>query len=416
MKLSTEQQTIVDETMLRLHLSGCSRRSILFGNHEPFQLRIGGYAGTGKTTLICHLREKIKEVYPNINVAFATFTGKASAVLAEKLKNNNMIFSNDYVGTIHKLIYKAIVRYNPKLKTHTIVGWELREPDELFYELIIIDEASMISKSIWDDLVLFNRSIVSIGDHGQLPPIGDRFSLMKNPDFKLQTIHRQALNSPIIKLSQMVRRQGYIPEKAYSKDVLKMSWNKKMCRKIWNEKVVFDKDLMVLCGFNTTRWELNEIIREKLERNKFVVPYPGEQVVCLSNNHKNKIMNGQIGTVVFMAAEEMKNIRRMDVLIGDDIIESILSLECFGQVTYTLYEKNEEKEKQLRYAKSKNIQIDYFDYGYALSVHKSQGSEWPRVVLFEQRSSHWDDDMYMRWLYTAITRSSEKLFIISDYY
>ena len=62
------------------------------------------------------------------------------------------------------------------------------------------------------------------------------------------------------------------------------------------------------------------------------------------------------------------------------------------------------------------VGIDYFDYGYTLSVHKSQGSEWNRVIVFEQRTKHWDDNYYARWLYTAITRAKNKLFIITDFY
>ena len=60
--------------------------------------------------------------------------------------------------------------------------------------------------------------------------------------------------------------------------------------------------------------------------------------------------------------------------------------------------------------------FDYFDYGYACSVHKSQGSEWDRVILFEQRTHRWEDAYYAKWLYTAVTRAKKKLFIISDFY
>ena len=58
----------------------------------------------------------------------------------------------------------------------------------------------------------------------------------------------------------------------------------------------------------------------------------------------------------------------------------------------------------------------YFDFGYAMSVHKSQGAEWEKVILFEQRTQRWDDEYYARWLYTAVTRAKSKLFIISDFW
>ena len=92
---------------------------------------------------------------------------------------------------------------------------------------------------------------------------------------------------------------------------------------------------------------------------------------------------------------------------------------CFGQVTYTMFNQRKDSDvnKLKKYAIKKGYTgVDYFDYGYVTSVHKSQGSEWERVVLFEQRTKYWDDQYYARWLYTAITRAKEKLFIISDYW
>ena len=82
---------------------------------------------------------------------------------------------------------------------------------------------------------------------------------------------------------------------------------------------------------------------------------------------------------------------------------------------YNAYGKENPNQKE--FAKDKGfLAVDHFDYGYASSVHKAQGSEWERVVVFEQRTKHWDDNMYARWLYTAITRSMQKLFVISDYW
>ena len=67
-------------------------------------------------------------------------------------------------------------------------------------------------------------------------------------------------------------------------------------------------------------------------------------------------------------------------------------------------------------AEYKGEKIDAFDYGNCISVHKSQGSEWEKVVLFEQRTKRWDDKFYTKWLYTAVTRAKKKLLVISDAY
>ncbi|RLD63308.1 MAG: hypothetical protein DRI84_09815, partial [Bacteroidetes bacterium] len=130
------------------------------------------------------------------------------------------------------------------------------------------------------------------------------------------------------------------------------------------------------------------------------------------------IMNGQIGTVLWLMPEEYE-LYRITLAVDEfhEPLECTTSKQCFGEVVYTNYDKSKNKKKQYDYAVDKGIApIDYFDFGYAMSVHKSQGSEWDRVILFEQRTKHWDDEYYTRWLYTAITRARSKLFIISDYW
>ena len=150
-------------------------------------------------------------------------------------------------------------------------------------------------------------------------------------------------------------------------------------------------------------------------------PYPGERIVCLKNNRETRLMNGQIGTVMWLMPET-KNAYRITLQVDgmDNPHECFVHNLCFGQVTYTMFDKQKDSEvhKMFKYAQKKKYLsgVDYFDYGYCISVHKSQGSEWNKVVLFEQRTKHWDDDYYARWLYTGITRAKEKLFVISDYW
>lgn len=416
MELTLEQQKVVDGCITQLAASGFSNRRMFSTN--PFVLTVGGYAGTGKTTLLCELRNEIHNQFPHLSVAFVTFTGKASSVLQSKLSANGIFYENDYIGTIHGFIYKPETRYDPKLKTHVITGWKLKDEEEVWQNVIIIDEASMVSKQLWDDLGKFEKPIIGVGDHGQLPPVGDQFNLLTATDFQLIEIHRQALNSPIISLSKFVREEGYIPSnKVYSKEVFKLSWRNDQCLHIWDHNVVFDEDLIVLCGFNTTRNSLNDQVREKLNYNKKKLPYPGERVVCLANNHNTKIMNGQLGTIMWIMPENYGLYRMTIDMGGSDPIECMVSDKCFGEVTYTMYDGTKHFKLQQKYAAAKGSgRVDFFDYGYAMSVHKSQGSEWEKVIVFEQRSNHWDDEFYARWLYTAITRASKKLFVISDFY
>jgi len=416
--LSSEQQKVLDYIIDKMHKCSFNMPNYF---RDLFTTIIGGYAGTGKTTLLAHLREEIARSFPKLSIAFVTFTGKASSVLKSKLDIYGVNTANDFIGTIHSLIYKPITKWDRQLKCYVVVGWELKnEEDELYADLIIIDEGSMVSQQIWSDLLKMNRSIIVMGDHGQLPPVGDSFSLIKDAEFVLTEIHRQALNSPIIALSKFVRENGYIPNnRKFSNEVFKLSWRHPKCKKIWENNVVFDENLIVLCAFNATRQELNQQIRKKLKYTKNAkIPEPGERVVCLQNDRVRGIMNGQIGTLLWFMPENY-DLYRLTVAVDEfpDPIECTVSSKCFGQVTYTNYDKSQFAKKQLKYATDKGITpIDYFDFGYAMSVHKSQGSEWDRVILFEQRTKHWDDKMYARWLYTGITRARTKLFIISDYW
>jgi len=382
-----------------------------YGDYGLFSTSVGGYAGTGKTTLICELRKQLSSI---ISVAFVTFTGKASSVLKKKLIENNALFENDYIGTIHGMIYAPEVKWDTKIKTFVIIGWKRKDKDEIPYKLIIIDEASMVSKEIWHDLKSYEKPIIAVGDHGQLPPIGDNgFNIISNPDYKLTKIHRQAFNSPIIKLSAFIRKEGYIPKRIYSPEVFKLDWNHPYCQNLWKNKIDFnDENLVTLCGFNTTRANLNDKIRKQIGF-KELAPYPGEKIVCLVNNHHAKIMNGQIGKVIWVMPDD--DSYRITLEIDGDIHERLVADTCFGQVQYTMYDRDIKHKKLRDKAGEQGFNtIDFFDYGYAVSVHKSQGSEWDKVVLFEQRTQRWSDEYYAKWLYTAVTRAKDKLMIISN--
>ena len=105
----------------------------------------------------------------------------------------------------------------------------------------------------------------------------------------------------------------------------------------------------------------------------------------------------------------------MTVEIDNEVYECMVSKKCFGEVTYTMHDKTKRLKHQRDYANEQGFHnVDFFDYGYSISVHKSQGSEWEKVVVFQQRTKRWDDEYFAKWLYTAVTRAREKLFIITN--
>lgn len=359
-------------------------------------ITVGGYAGTGKTTLIAELSRKLNDNKKSPAIGFAAYTGKAARVLQIKLNALKALDKNDTVGTIHSLMYSPI-----EDKKGEIVGWQKK--DEIKKNLIIIDEASMIDGNIWSDLLSYNIPIIAVGDHGQLSPIKGQFSLMQNPDLKLEQIHRQAEDNPIIKVSILARKFGVIPDKEYAKNVVKVSKSSPF----YNDTVEtvlsnYNEDTLVICGYNHTRVKLNNMIRTRLGY-ELEQPQVGDRVICLRNNHKQDIYNGMLGTLLFMDNKKSDWVNADIQMDGEDT-------EYNGKIYLPQFNSTE----PLNFTKfrSRTLQGDLFDFGYALTVHKAQGSQAKRVVVFEERFSKMTDDEWRRWLYTAVTRAEEELFIL----
>ncbi len=368
-------------------------------NYQQGQyITVGGFAGTGKTTLIALLRQIIYKKNDKLKIAFVSYTGKAAQVLKNKLKVSQALHQKDFVGTIHSLIYSPRVNQQQQ-----IIGWDKK--DKIEFDLIIIDEASMVNFKIWQDLQSYQTPIIAVGDHGQLPPIGDNFSLMNRPDLVLKTIHRQAQDNPIIKLSIMARTKGHIPAKKYSQQVIKLNQKDPQAQEIAQELLQnYDPETYILCGYNFTRKNLNQNIRQNLGFFE-PEPQPGDRVICLRNNHQKGIYNGMLG--------EIKTLNREDdhwyfaQIKMDDLekpYEGLISAKQF----YDQESLNFTKKR------SKIMKGDLFDFGYALTVHKAQGSQAKKVILFEQRFKKMTDQDWQRWLYTGVTRAEEELYIFGQ--
>lgn len=362
---------------------------------------MGGYAGTGKTTLIAYLRQALYTNDPDAEVAYCAFTGKAARVLDMSLRRHKVPRRKDFLGTLHSLLYNAKTDKNGHIS-----GWVKK--DELDYDLIIVDEASMVSEELWNDLLSFDIPVLAIGDHGQLPPIGSSFNLMANPIIRLERIFRQEATSGIIEVATMARKVGQIPRGEYGKDV------KKLDRASDNISIEMEELLeswrpswMVLCGYNHTRVRLNNELRMRMG---FESPDPtlGDQVVCLRNNRTAKLYNGMLGTIIDIRPAEDDP----DGLWWSAVIQLNDRKEPYGGFILREQFGARETVKQVPNTPIKKQRGDLFDFGYALTVHKAQGSSATTVLVFEERSKHMNDDDWRRWLYTAVTRAEEELFIV----
>lgn len=368
-------------------------------NRPKNYLTLGGYAGTGKTTLLGVFSRKVREKEPKTKIAFAAYTGKASRVLYSKLSQFNSREADDYVGTLHGLVYTALTNSDGQ-----IIGWEKKEKEKFDYHLIVVDEASMVNQAIWTDIQSFGVPILAVGDHGQLPPIDGQFNLMQEPELKLEEIFRQQADNPIIQLSIMAREQGKIPPGRYSRTVRKLQRADSDAQELLGELFTkYDERLMVLVGYNHTRVKINQAIRQLLEFDS-LLPQRRDRVICLKNNRELGIYNGMLGYIdrISEVTEGDLNYYLADITFdGEDKPRELkVYKDQFGQ------------KESLKQEIPRELQV--FDFGYAITVHKSQGSQAEKVVLFEERFSRMTDEDWRRWLYTAVTRSSSELYIIGD--
>lgn len=348
---------------------------------------LGGFAGTGKTTIINSISEDLRD--SNYKIAFCAFTGKAVDVMRKKIN----VGLCDNMSTIHSLIYRPI------LKKGKLVGFRVIGSDELIFDLIIVDEASMIGEQLFKDLSSFQIPILAIGDHGQLPPIKDTFNLMKDPMIKLEKVHRQAENDPIVKLSIIARTLGKIGIGIHGEHVRKVISMDQL------PEMDNPADYLIMCGMNKTRIGLNKNIRKQLGYSD--IPCVSDKVICLKNEADTGIFNGMIGYITHIV--DRNNISYdMDVKMDGD--EESITVRCLKEQfnnEKTLLDDprwyEDDNDKRRKYS--------LFDYGYCITVHKAQGSEAEHAILIEE-GQVWMKEMYPKWLYTGITRAKKSLTIV----
>lgn len=372
-----------------------------FDRPDPQVLTVGGYAGTGKTTLIGVLRNELEWKRRGLRVALASYTGKASRVLDAKVREAYARFPDDYVGTLHGLIYNRILTEGGK-----ITGWQKRR--QIDYDLIIVDEASMVDEALWRDLLSFGKRIIAVGDHGQLPPVQGKFRLLEAPDLELVRIHRQAAQNPILRLSEQIRKRGRLPAVSPGPEIRFVDRDGDGADFMEGLFETLRPDTLVLCASNRTRVQINRRVRaaQGIEGED---PREGERVICLRNNWNalpNPLCNGMLGTLLSVAETDEPDVWsaaiRMD---GEETpYEGAVSRRGFNCM------KAGELFAQRPPKGAKKSPVDYFDFGYSLTVHKAQGSEADHVVVFLERL--WSGEMWRRWLYTAVTRARETLVIV----
>lgn len=344
-----------------------------------------GYAGTGKTTVIGEFKRALTDVHkserkPNPRVLHAAFTGKAA---------HQMTRHGVPAQTIHSLIYKLEDDTGKELK------WTLNDTSPLLTaDLLVLDECSMVNDDMGRDLLSFNKPILVVGDPGQLPPVkGTGFFTNRPPNSRLTTVHRQALGNPIIELATRIRNGSPIGKQ----DLPQLKVYPR-----WSEHSMSLKDFdQIIVGKNATRTYMNRVMRKAYgyDEHSPDLPVEGDKVICTRNNKKEGLLNGMMGTVC--CDPEIDGDRIIfdfiddtDKLHKDVEIHTICFTDPDAMKNLTGYERMEFNE---------------FDFGYAITCHKAQGSQWDNVLVLDDGMLLWDRPNRVKWLYTAVTRAAESL-------
>lgn len=365
-ELTVEQQSIFDKVVEEVH------------NFQPGNpdITLGGFAGTGKTIILAHLLEHFKNK-ENKKVRVGAYTGKAVDVLRRK--------GITEAQTLHRILYR-FEYYGGRF--HATPETDIR------CDVLLVDESSMVSPEIYEAIQSHEIPVVYIGDHGQLPPVNAAdFNLMGNPTYKLEHIHRQAETSKIIVLAEMVRKK-FLPSTGVTLDGVQIRDRYQFWDRVADPS--FDQ---IIVGYNRTRVKVNQTVRENLYNYVEDEPVEGDKIICLRNNHPEGLYNGMSFKVLAVNEDSREDCLKLDFV--DDLGNEYLGVRTLrGQF-------NQEKTQKLEMYQIK-AGINLFDFGYAVTAHKSQGSEYEAVLALEELHPDSFEDHH-RWRYTVVSRAKNFL-------
>ena len=370
---------------------------------EPWTC-IAGYAGTGKSTLIKFIISALN-LEPHKDVAYVAFTGKAASVLRNKGCPN--------ASTAHKLLY-----YSKKLPDGKFI-FTPKSVLENKYKLIVVDEISMLPLELWKLLLSHKVHVLACGDPFQLPPVSKDSDnhVLDTPHIFLDEIMRQAQESEIIRLTMDIRNNK--PIEYFKGNEIQI---------ISPEEVVdgmYSWADQIITATNRKRMEINNYMRAAAGRG--AEPEVGDKVIACRNcwditdiMGDNALVNGTIGYIQEAQMIDKKyplyNVPTIKLLktqlltLDEDLFEDVMiDLKALSKGEKSL---TSQQEYMIARRPSLKAQMPIeFNYGYAITCHRAQGSEWDKVLVFEENFP-FDKEEHARWLYTACTRPSQKLVLV----
>lgn len=342
---------------------------------------LAGYAGTGKSTVYEFVRRELWK-YGCKEVVTCAYTGKAANVLRRK--------GTPDARTIHSAIY--IVEEDER--TGKLTWTKNMFGPAASADLIGLDECSMVDDDMAEDLLSFGRRILVMGDPGQLPPIrGPGAFTAGEPDVFLTEIHRQAAESPIIRLATQAREGVFIQPGDYGSDVRVLRLTKDTAEEVYRD------DTQPLCGIHTARIK---ITGEYRKRRGFggETPLAGERLICMKNDKETGIFNGGLGDALKVRTTLSGTLRlSVDMEDKEHPLQDVPASPWHFQKHFDPNAPRPTTRGLLE-----------FDWGYVLTVHKAQGSSWP-VVTIVNDSGAFREDRH-KWIYTAITRAERGMTLL----
>lgn len=369
---------------------------------------IGGVAGTGKSECVKYIIDALG--FKPDEVAYIAYTGKAAKVLRDKGCPNAM--------TAHKLLYESI-----QLPNGSYHFFPLR-PLKTKYKCIVVDEVSMLPKSMWDLLISHHIYTIAMGDPEQLPPINpeENNHVLDEPHIFLDEIMRQAYDSEIIRLATHIREGN--PLSTYK-------GTNEQCVILPREELTDQMPLWadtVLCATNAVRTSVNGFMRELYGFGE--EPQEGDKIISLRNHwedvseiEKAPLTNGTILTIHSYAKQTIKvpehicDKRIIPIMITDAVTEDNDMFNGlivdYNSIKYNRKTLDGRQEYKMKKSKTLMDPPYEFAYGYCLTVWKAQGSQWNKVLGFEEGFPK-EPDLKRRYLYTLVTRAVDKLVLITN--
>jgi exodeoxyribonuclease-5 len=259
----------------------------------------------------------------------------------------------------------------------------------------VVDECSMVDRFVGEDLESFGIKLLVIGDPNQLPPVyGTGYFTSREPDAFIDEIHRQALDSPILRLADLARRGERLPVGVVGEGVDVRRYGDPSLE----ERALTAE--MIIVGRNQTRHASNHKIRRLLGRADSSSPVPGDRVICRRNNHELGLLNGSSWTIDHCVPDLEKMTAKIEVVSTENVRDRV---ECSTWLHHFMAREKELLGYQRR-------DHDEFSYGWAITAHSAQGSQYDDVLIFDESKQFGKDAP--KHLYTAITRAAKTLTVV----